>query len=157
MEVDINKRQRVYHSLSQKNPKQQKKNPKTKQNLKMYKRTPKGLWHSWEGWLCLNATGCLNFAPLAPRSFSKKPPDSGGSCRIYSRAWCGMQPKKSFSWVLGQAGKRSISSAIHWDPRGNWDRKSNFQIIGVFLMMSFGSQCRAVPLRSPLLQHLLSI
>lgn len=97
------------------------------------------------------------FTPPSPRNYSKYPPDSGGSCRICSGAWCGKQPKESFSRVFGQAGKCSISSAIHWDPWGNWDRKSGFQIIGVFLMMSFGLQHRTVPLCSPLLQHLLSI
>lgn len=123
----------------------------------MYKRTPRVLWHSWEGWVCLAIPGFLKLPAPVPRSCSKCPPDSGGSCRIYSRAQWGTQPKESFSGVFGQAGKCSISSAIHWDPRGNWDRKSGSQIIGVFLMMSFGSQRRTVPLCSPSLQHLLYI
>lgn len=101
---------------------------------------------TWSITASLGRLGILKFTPPALRNCSKYPPDSGGSCRIYSGAWCGMQPKESFSRVFGQAGKCSISSAIHWDPRGNWDRKSGFQIIGVFLMMSFGSQHRTVPL-----------
>ena len=123
----------------------------------MCKRTPKASRHSQEGWVSLATTGFLKSTPLAPRNCSQCPPDSGGSCRIYSWVRRGVQPKESFSRVFGQAGKRSISSAIHWDPRGNWDRKSGFQIIAGLLMVSFGSRRRTVPLRSPLLQHLLAI
>lgn len=54
---------------------------------------PKTLPHPQKGWVCLASIDSLKFAPSTPRSCSKYPPDSGGSCSIYYTQY-GLQPKE---------------------------------------------------------------